>query len=45
MHTYCERHAYEIAPVRGMPMAPVRGTPMGWSMEDARLYLTGMQLL
>jgi len=27
MHA-CERHAYEIA--------PVRGTPMGWPMRDAR---------
>jgi hypothetical protein len=32
MHAYCERHAYE--------MAPVRGTPMRWPMKDARLWET-----
>jgi hypothetical protein len=32
MHAYCERHAYE--------MTPVRGTPMRWPMKDARLWET-----
>src|ERR1700728_2212510 len=32
MHAYCERYAYE--------MAPVRGTPMRWPMKDARLWET-----
>ena len=35
MHAY-ERHAYEMAPVRGTPMK----WPMKWPMKDARLWET-----